>query len=192
MDILIFFIIVPVFSYILPCYWKNKKNLSYWLGVPLGIFASIIIGGVIASQVAQDDNISLIVVIIIFGLLFLYLVKHSKIKEEKTTPLEKEIKALKSFSRTPIENVKPTSRRVKSTKSTSIRSEIQFCYTDADGNFTFRNVVVSSIDGEYLKGFDLERRASRTFKIERIDNEIIDVSTGEVLSKRDWIIRNLN
>ncbi|HGO5816251.1 TPA: hypothetical protein ACK3JR_002170 [Mannheimia haemolytica] len=112
--------------------------------------------------------------------------KHTN--RDKRTSLQKEIDVLRGFSKTPLESIKPKSTKKRiSTKTTTTQSEIQFWYTDIEGNVTFRNVKVTSLDSEYLKGFDLDKRANRTFKIERIDDEIIDVSTGEILSKRDWL-----
>lgn len=111
--------------------------------------------------------------------------KPKQTNRDKRTPLEKEVDAVRGFSKSPIEPKPKSTKKRTSTKATL--SEIQFWYTDVEGNFTFRNVRVTSINREYLKGFDLDRRATRTFKIERIDDEIIDVSTGEILSKKDWI-----
>ncbi|NBB66948.1 hypothetical protein A6B39_05180 [Mannheimia granulomatis] len=67
---------------------------------------------------------------------------------------------------------------------------IQFWYTDFNGNLTKRNVRINSLDDEYLEAFDLDKREERTFRVERIDDEIVDLSTGELLSKVEWLNRN--
>lgn len=64
---------------------------------------------------------------------------------------------------------------------------IQFWYTDFKGNLTKRNVRINSLDDEYLEAFDLDKHEERTFRIERIDDEIVDLSTGELLSKAEWL-----
>lgn len=65
--------------------------------------------------------------------------------------------------------------------------DIQFWYTDAEGNLTHRNVHILSVDSEYLEGIDLDKKAERTFRIERMDDEIVDLSTGEILTKQAWL-----
>lgn len=69
----------------------------------------------------------------------------------------------------------------------TISNQIQFGYTDAGGNYTFRNVRVLSVDSEYLEARDLDKKSDRTFRVERIDDEIIDLETGEIVSKLNWL-----
>ena len=68
-----------------------------------------------------------------------------------------------------------------------ISNKIQFGYTDAGGNYTFRNVRVLTVDSEYLEARDLDKKSDRTFRVERIDDEIIDLETGEIVSKQNWL-----
>ncbi|QNS14260.1 BRCT domain-containing protein [Mannheimia bovis] len=172
MDILLFFIFAPSFSFILPRYWKQKRNLSYWLGVPLGIFLGLIIGGLISSQIDQKNYTSSLVLVVLFTSLFIYCLKgitHKKLKDTNTAELTKPNETL---------------------ETSLLSGNIQFWYTDSKGNSTLRNVKVVTINNVYLEAFDLEKKGYRTFRLESINNEIIDISTGEILSKDKWLESN--
>lgn len=232
MDYLVFLFFAPAISFIFPRYWKRKKGFSYWFGIPLGIIAGVFIGGMIASQLDQENYLFSIILIIIFSYLLIYCTKHSEhtinkklenitenqpqdlnsnvIKSEhellppinedakidnqsdlnnltqiknknskidKRTHSEKEIDALKGFS----------SNYIFASKPAPTQDKIQFWYTDFEGNLTKRNVRIKSLDDEYLEAFDLDKREDRTFRVERIDDEVIDLTTGEILSKMDWL-----
>lgn len=232
MDYLVFLFFAPAISFIFPRYWKRKKGFSYWFGIPLGIIAGVFIGGMIASQLDQENYLFSIILIIIFSYLLIYCTKHSEhtinkklenitenqpqdlnsnvIKSEhellppinedakidnqsdlnnltqiknknskidKRTHSEKEIDALKGFS----------SNYIFASKPAPTQDKIQFWYTDFEGNLTKRNVRIKSLDDEYLEAFDLDKREDRTFRVERIDDEVIDLATGEILSKMDWL-----
>lgn len=68
---------------------------------------------------------------------------------------------------------------------------LNFSYIDSSGEITKRTVVVQSISSnsthEYLEGKCLTRKASRTFRVDRIIGNIVDESTGEILSKEDLL-----
>lgn len=104
-------------------------------------------------------------------------IKNKNSKIDKGTHLEKEIDALKGFS----------SNYIFASKPAPTQDKIQFWYTDFEGNLTKRNVRIKSLDDEYLEAFDLDKQGDRTFRVERIDDEVIDLTTGEILSKMDWL-----
>lgn len=62
----------------------------------------------------------------------------------------------------------------------SLGDEIAFTYTNAKGEFSNRRFVIHGFDGLYLKGWDLDKRNSRTFRTDRIDGGVVKTSTGEV------------
>lgn len=62
----------------------------------------------------------------------------------------------------------------------SLGDEIAFTYTNAKGEFSDRRFVIRGFDGLYLKGWDLDKRNSRTFRIDRIEGGVVKISTGEV------------
>lgn len=64
--------------------------------------------------------------------------------------------------------------------------EFLFSYMDHHGQASRRRVRVMRIasnDGrQYLEGFCLERNAMRTFRVDRIDGDLTDAETGELLN----------
>lgn len=62
----------------------------------------------------------------------------------------------------------------------SLGDEIAFSYTNAHGEFSDRRIVIRNFDGLYLYGWDLDKQDTRTFRIDRIDGDVVKISTGEV------------
>ncbi|HEZ2967404.1 TPA: hypothetical protein ACLA2X_000408 [Neisseria meningitidis] len=62
----------------------------------------------------------------------------------------------------------------------SLGDEIAFSYTNAHGEFSDRRIVIRNFDGLYLYGWDLDKHDTRTFRIDRIDGDVVKISTGEV------------
>ena len=62
----------------------------------------------------------------------------------------------------------------------SLGDEIAFSYTNAHGEFSDRRFVIRKFDGLYLYGWDLDKQDTRTFRIDRIDGDVVKISTGEV------------
>ncbi|GEM_PF-5622479 len=66
---------------------------------------------------------------------------------------------------------------------------VTFDYMDSTGDITTRDVNAVRVDhkhGEtYLVGYDMTRRATRTFRADRILGDVIDMETGEVGSFDD-------
>lgn len=64
--------------------------------------------------------------------------------------------------------------------------EFLFSYMDHHGQASRRRVRVMRIAGndgrQYLEGFCLERNAMRTFRVDRIDGDLTDAETGELLN----------
>lgn len=64
--------------------------------------------------------------------------------------------------------------------------EFIFSYVDHEGQATRRTVRVAGIaskDGrEYLDGYCLNRKAMRTFRVDRIQSDLTDTETGELIS----------
>lgn len=58
--------------------------------------------------------------------------------------------------------------------------KVSFFYTNAQGESGTRHFVIHNFDGLYLEGWDLDKRNSRTFRIDRISGGIVKTRTGEV------------
>lgn len=66
------------------------------------------------------------------------------------------------------------------------RGRISFEYVDANGDWSMRTVTVHSVSSSRIKGECHTRRAERTFLLDRIEGDIVDLDTGEILRPRDW------
>jgi predicted DNA-binding transcriptional regulator YafY len=82
--------------------------------------------------------------------------------------------------RTPDQSAKP-SRAMRTGWS---RGTVTFTYEDAAGDVTCRTVTVHSATATHLKGECQDRQAERTFRIDRIIGDVVDVETGEVVRPR--------
>lgn len=61
------------------------------------------------------------------------------------------------------------------------RGRVSFEYVDANGDWSMRTVTVHSVSSTRIKGECHTRRAERTFLLERIQGDIVDLDTGEIL-----------
>lgn len=63
--------------------------------------------------------------------------------------------------------------------------EVRFSYEDANGVPSERHVIVHSVSGTYIKGECLDRQAERTFRLDRINGDVVDCNTGELIDPFD-------
>lgn len=64
--------------------------------------------------------------------------------------------------------------------------DVEFTYQDAEGEVSRRRVTVHSVTSTYLKGECHDRKAERTFRIDRIMGDVVNCDTGEILPPRTW------
>lgn len=57
-----------------------------------------------------------------------------------------------------------------------------FSYRDSAGRMTQRRVLFRSLDDGYLTAICLTRKASRTFRLDRILSDVVVTNTGEVMT----------
>jgi hypothetical protein len=72
------------------------------------------------------------------------------------------------------------SRKSAGFKKLEIGDRITFDYTNANYETSTRRVHITELDGVYIKGVDLDKHATRTFRSDRINGGIINMDTGEV------------
>lgn len=63
---------------------------------------------------------------------------------------------------------------------------IQFSYEDRKGDFSTRVVDVFASTYSYFIGYCYHRKASRTFKVERIKGLVTVIQTGELMNPHQW------
>ncbi|PXX79135.1 hypothetical protein [Rivihabitans pingtungensis] len=63
---------------------------------------------------------------------------------------------------------------------------VRFAYIDATGEYSDRRVVVRQLDGLCFQGLCLSRRATRTFRLDRVQGDITSEISGEVQEPWAW------
>lgn len=63
---------------------------------------------------------------------------------------------------------------------------VRFAYVDANGDRSDRRVVVHQLEGACFHGLCLSRRATRTFRLDRVRGGITSESSGEVQEPWAW------
>ncbi|WP_312571392.1 WYL domain-containing protein [Stutzerimonas balearica] len=61
---------------------------------------------------------------------------------------------------------------------------MEFTYRDSAGDVTSRTVTLHSVTATHLKGECHDRGAERTFRVDRIIGDVVDLETGEILRAR--------
>lgn len=74
----------------------------------------------------------------------------------------------------------------RATKAARTRSTVCFEYIDANGDWSMRTVTVNSVSSSRIQGVCHLRHAERTFLLERIEGDIVDLETGEVFAPANW------
>lgn len=91
------------------------------------------------------------------------------------------------------EPIKPAKKPkiIPEPKSRAIRTGWELCrvafdYEDSNGDWSTRQVTVHSVTSTYIKGECHDRQAERTFRLDRVQGDITDLDTGEILGARAW------
>lgn len=66
-------------------------------------------------------------------------------------------------------------------------TEVQFTYQDSEGEITTRTVTVHSVSASHIKGECHDKLAERTFRVDRVVGEVLDLDTGELLAAKKWV-----
>ncbi len=66
---------------------------------------------------------------------------------------------------------------------------VEFHYRDAFGNHSRRRVDVRRVSGDLFQGYCHHAGATRTFRSDRIQGDVVDVTTGEVFEPAKWFPR---
>jgi len=82
---------------------------------------------------------------------------------------------------------KPKATRSRAKRVNAGIDRVVIRYEDSLGFESEREVTVKHLDDLYLKGFCHVRNAIRTFRVDRIGDDVIRPETGEVLSLNDWL-----
>lgn len=82
--------------------------------------------------------------------------------------------------------VRPASRTALPYLEARQLDTVRFAYIDATGEHSDRRVVVRQLDGLCFQGLCLSRRATRTFRLDRVQGDITSEISGEVQEPWAW------
>lgn len=88
--------------------------------------------------------------------------------------------------------IKPEPQTSKPAPTRAIRNgwriaEVQFTYQDAEGEITARTVTVHSVSAAHIKGECHDKHAERTFRVDRVIGDVLDLDSGELLAAKKWV-----
>lgn len=164
---------------------REKESFSYWpFTLALGIIVWVVglLGwfGVLLSVLACAG------VVYVWSLF--WEARHDKIPDQHFVPEDKagrEISALRRIGSQSAQRKNGKQRKV----SGKALDTIQFCYVDANGEFSEREVIVKVITDDYFNGYCKASMAGRTFRLDRVQGNITSKETGEILDPFTWSLR---
>lgn len=134
------------------------------------------------------DSAKIAVIMLVAGALVVwYCNRNYKTPANASDVLNDYSEAIKEFD---LSSNKKNSNKYRSInhakdKSAEIKN-IAFSYVNSKGESSFRDVDVKSFDGEYVEGYCHLSRKFKTFRLDRIDGDIIIRETGESIEPYLW------
>ena len=65
-------------------------------------------------------------------------------------------------------------------------TEVAFYYVNGSGKSSFRDVDVKKFNGQYIEGYCHLSRAFKTFRLDRVEGDVILRGTGEAMDAYHW------
>ncbi|MGS0943736.1 WYL domain-containing protein (plasmid) [Pseudomonas luteola] len=182
---------------------KNKSRKQI-LGLSLVCLLPVFLGFVslIGSKSTGAPNFLQSLLIVITGLyaccwpfvsLVMLVKKHFVLKKQAPPALKPDLPSEGFLQKAPAPEpekkirpapVKPIKEPTRAIRTGWKLGLVEFTYEDSKGAITSRKVTVHSVTHTYLKGKCHARKAERTFRLDRIIGDIVDLETGEIL--RPW------
>ena len=91
-----------------------------------------------------------------------------------------------AWARQKVGAARPTQVQATGVAAGNAAREVRFDYIDAGGRWSRRTVSIAAHGDEMFDAFCEDRQDLRTFRYDRIQGDIIDVDTGEVIEVRTW------
>lgn len=134
-----------------------------------------------------DAVLAAIVMMLVGGLVVWYCNRNYKAPAKNEDLISEHANAIKDFD-LEINKTKPSKFRSvnhASGKDAEIKA-VAFSYVNSKGESSFRDVDIKSFDGKYLEGYCHLSRKFKTFRLDRIEGEIIIRETGEAIDPYEW------
>lgn len=167
---------------------KEQSNANKFFKSLLAGFYFLATGGSAANDEKQFSAI--IIMLLIGGVIQFYC--NFRYKEPKKSYLDTSNRYENTLSFFVDEDEREETKQsyrsqnyAKSSKSKGL-NKVAFNYVNAEGVSRFREVDVESFDGQYVEGYCHSARKFRTFRLDRIDGDIIVRDTGESMDPYEW------
>lgn len=134
------------------------------------------------------DSAQIAVIMLVAGALVVwYCNRNYKAPANANDVLSDYAEAIKEFDLSSNKKNSNKYRSVNHAKSKAAEiKNIAFSYVNSKGESSFRDVDVKSFDGEYVEGYCHLSRKFKTFRLDRIDGDIIIRETGESIEPYEW------
>lgn len=166
-----------------------KKQQSRGKKIVKSIFSAwyFLLAGGIAIDKSGDPLIS-IVLILAGAAVVSYSNRNYKVpKDINTDVLSGHATALKNFGLAASEGKPNAYRTTNYVKGKGAElTEVAFFYVNGSGESSFRDMDVKKFDGQYIEGYCHLSRAFKTFRLDRIEGDVIIRGTGEMMDANYW------
>lgn len=138
--------------------------------------------------VSPSDSVSLSVIMMMLGAFVVwYCNRNYKAPINNNDILRGHADAVRDFDLPSKKNEQSKYRSVNHAKGKDAEiKNVAFSYVNSKGESSFRDVDVKSFDGDYVEGYCHLSRKFKTFRLDRIEGDIIIRETGEAIEPYEW------
>lgn len=138
--------------------------------------------------VSPSDSIPIAIIMMMFGAIVVWYCNWNyKAPTNNKDILSGHADALRDFDLSSKKSEPAKYRTVNHAKGKGAEiKNVAFSYVNSKGESSFRDVDVKSFDGEYLEGYCHISRKFKTFRLDRVEGEIIIRETGEAIDPYEW------
>lgn len=139
--------------------------------------------------IEQDGNALIAIVMMAVGVAVIWYSNrtYQEPKGSNKDILSEHAAALKDFDLSGKKNKSNRDRTTNYVKGKGAElTEVAFYYVNGGGESSFRDVDVKKFDGEYIQGYCHLSRAFKTFRLDRVEGDVILRGTGEAMDAYHW------
>ena len=190
MDTILVLCSLVLATYAIRSICMKQQNIGKKVGKSIFSFWYFLTAGGLAVEPSANALASITMMIIGAAVVWYCNRDYTKPHTESKKLISEHSDALKDFE---LSNGKKGGAKAKAYRSVNYakgRSEelkaVAFSYVNSKRESSFRDVDVKSFDGEYVEGYCYLSRKFKTFRIDRVEGDIIVRTTGEALACHEW------
>lgn len=172
--------------------WSIRSifNKQQGIGKKIGksIFSAWYFFTAAGLAISPSDSVKIAIIMMMVGAFVIwYCNRNYKAPTNNNDILNGYADAVKGFDLSTNKNEQSKYRSVNHAKGKDAEiKKVAFSYVNSKGENSFRDVDVKSFDGEYLEGYCHLSRKFKTFRLDRVEGEIIIRDTGEAIDTIEW------